>query len=849
MKTLLFKEVRLVLPFWLTALLLASAPVWLPGDKPDVIGMTLFCFEVGTVLLSVSTFGMEFSHGTFQMLLAQPIPRRTIWLVKVGILTMAMITTLWTYGLTLHWRTTGGALEAEAAGAPFIGGVMVIAGLAGGLWTTLLLRQVVGAFWFTPLVPGFLLLIVTALTGGFSPEDIVGMMPGLLVLMTYSVLGIAWAAWLFARAQDTQWTGGTITLSLPDLISNRLRAGRSASSRNRWTSLLSKELHLHQAGLMMFGCVGLFHLGVILVRIFLDPTASTRTKEIIDVIGVMVWFAWVCIPVVFGAVSVAEERRLGLAEAQLCQPVSRRVQFVIKLAFTLVLGVLCGALIPWYMLVILIGKGSGLIQSEQFNDGLLGKLVLASAGLAFLSFYASTLARNTQHALSIAAILITGSFILTPMAVNPERFLGIALWKGPLVQYIGWPVMLLTITGLAFANFRRIHEGRRTWLRNLTIIIVAIATVTAATAFTYHRTWELAMPLEPEHGSAKIQGSGKTKICEDGAGRLLVLLPDGRIWVSSEDQLYRWSEFVNPFKPTRSGFLPGSNWVDIVESGAIALRSDGSLWNLSKRLPRQPTQLALSGIGSDNDWVAVSGMAHTHYLAIKRDGTLWGWGNNRYGSLAHGLPDNVLEPIRLGYDSDWVACHAKGHKSLCVKRDGSVWQWGEDHWANGLWHTKEPVRVNLPGEGLMTLPGRRIALYADGRLLNFPADSKNQPPPALPQNQKTSKAWLDVSLGGQSLWALARGGTLWEVPQAPDPSVKHFEFRPDLAAKWGRHSDWIALEVYVDHLIALSADGTLCAWVIRDVPYPSQLLRPSRRPIANINILDDGPIPLPPSAD
>lgn len=496
MKTLLFKEARMLLPFWVAALLLAVASVLIVAPGWALAGTTPLWFGAGIVLLSVAPFGMEFSYGTFQMLLAQPVPRRQIWLAKVFVALVAMTSALGLLAICWQFRAPGmPAAYGALSDMVFTAAMMVMAGLASGLWTTLLFRQVAAALWFTPLVPGFLFVLVTGLTDGFSKDG--NYLAGVAALIAYTVVSLLWAAWLFARAQDVQWTGGTITLSLPDLISNRLRAGTSSSSRNIWTSLLSKELHLHQAGLMMFGCVGLFHLGVILVRIFLDPATSTRTKEIIDVTGIMVWFAWVCIPVVFGAVSVAEERRLGVAEAQLCQPISRRVQFVIKLAFTLVLGVLCGALIPWYMLVILLGKGSGLIQSEQYSGELLGNLVLASACFAFLSFYASTLARNTLHALSISAIFVIGSFFLTHLGNDPERFLGITLWRGPLVQHIAWPVMLLTITGLAFANYRRNHEGWRTWLRNLTVLTVAIATVTATTAITYHWTWELAMPMAP----------------------------------------------------------------------------------------------------------------------------------------------------------------------------------------------------------------------------------------------------------------------------------------------------------------------------------------------------------------
>src|SRR5205823_1736756 len=90
------------------------------------------------------------------------------------------------------------------------GGVSVLAAFAGGLWTTLLLRQVSAAFWLTFLVPMGLGLVGGKLLSNFP--DIVAQ-TGLCVLFgVYSVAGFLWAKRLFFSAQDVQWTGGVVSL-------------------------------------------------------------------------------------------------------------------------------------------------------------------------------------------------------------------------------------------------------------------------------------------------------------------------------------------------------------------------------------------------------------------------------------------------------------------------------------------------------------------------------------------------------------------------------------------------------------------------------------------------------------
>ncbi|MBZ5626246.1 MAG: DUF11 domain-containing protein [Acidobacteriia bacterium] len=178
----------------------------------------------------------------------------------------------------------------------------------------------------------------------------------------------------------------------------------------------------------------------------------------------------------------------------------------------------------------------------------------------------------------------------------------------------------------------------------------------------------------------------------------LALGSDGTVW--------KWS----------GGETPQQVWdlseVSAISAGetGVALRSDGTVWewNWGPDLPTMPLQVGgLGGIVA----VAVGSTSvlsnrnppEAHRLALKEDGTVWAWGDNRFGQLGDGTNDYRTGPVQVGGLSDVAAIGAAAvdsgfgtlPASFAVKRDGTVWAWGFQEF--GRFDRSKPVQLIPPG--------------------------------------------------------------------------------------------------------------------------------------------------------
>lgn len=144
--------------------------------------------------------------------------------------------------------------------------------------------------------------------------------------------------------------------------------------------------------------------------------------------------------------------------------------------------------------------------------------------------------------------------------------------------------------------------------------------------------------------------------------------------------------------PTPAPAPAPPRWVSAAAGAyhSLALKSDGTLWgwgfdnvgqvgdgSLGDPNPNGGTtgnKAAVTQVGTDTNWSSVSGSTYFS-LGLKSDGTLWGWGDT---SQLEGNGLTALTPRRIGVATDWKTVAGGVYHAVALKTDGTVWAWGNN---------------------------------------------------------------------------------------------------------------------------------------------------------------------------
>ena len=133
------------------------------------------------------------------------------------------------------------------------------------------------------------------------------------------------------------------------------------------------------------------------------------------------------------------------------------------------------------------------------------------------------------------------------------------------------------------------------------------------------------------------------------------------------------------------------NVASFAYSGHIAVvKTDGSLWSWGNN-DRGQVGTGVSGVDSNApdvqtiatptkimDNVAAVSCEKSVTAAIKTDGSLWMWGDNRLGQLGNGTLTDSSVPVKVM--DDVVAVSVGAWMTAAIKSDGSLWTWGANHY-------------------------------------------------------------------------------------------------------------------------------------------------------------------------
>jgi alpha-tubulin suppressor-like RCC1 family protein len=185
--------------------------------------------------------------------------------------------------------------------------------------------------------------------------------------------------------------------------------------------------------------------------------------------------------------------------------------------------------------------------------------------------------------------------------------------------------------------------------------------------------------------------------------RVFALKADGTLWgwgINSNGELGNGATDALTV-PTQLN--PDNDWVAVASgsSHTLALKANGTLWVWGIGSVGEfgngndyEASIVPVQVGSDNDWVCIDA-GQNHSLAIKSDGSLWTWGYNFSGQLGNGFAGTIVNtPVRIGTDNDWVrTLSGMDNYSIALKTNGSLWGWGGNNGGQLLQVNSTPIGV------------------------------------------------------------------------------------------------------------------------------------------------------------
>lgn len=305
------------------------------------------------------------------------------------------------------------------------------------------------------------------------------------------------------------------------------------------------------------------------------------------------------------------------------------------------------------------------------------------------------------------------------------------------------------------------------------------------------------------------------------------------VWMwTRESKGSKLGGFVN-FKTAKSG------WADKKYKGyVLCTRKARALSSKQKRTvckdnARQETTYSRNW---EKAWNTCSG-----YTALKKDGSLWqfgkvggcGWGGILPVDPQTGEPlykkkyRYYLQPKKIGSGFTGAKIINGGYRLYAIKKDGTLWGWGEGlgvkpkkfsssrNWSD--------FGIKYEGNGCC---GYDIGLKEDGTLWRFPesAFARGQYKTAL-KLQKISRFgdWKKIVLGCCSVYGLRKNGTLWRFSQMGNEKVVFKRFTPKKKSYGGDTELYPVLESDMakvpsgtirspntNKIVKAKRDGTLC---------------------------------------
>lgn len=262
------------------------------------------------------------------------------------------------------------------------------------------------------------------------------------------------------------------------------------------------------------------------------------------------------------------------------------------------------------------------------------------------------------------------------------------------------------------------------------------------------------------------------------------------------------------------------NW-----GNGLMIAPDATLWTWGGHSPWQASLTPETGtspvpvqVGTDRDWSrAAAGLAFA--LAIKTNGTLWGWGGNYSGQLPTNYPNPIPNIVQIGPETDWQDVSVGAAHVMALKRDRTLWLWGQNDVGQAGNGTRSNVfnpfqiTTNLHWQSISAGAFNSYAIDAGGRLWGWGlsvagAIAGQAGHDFSPSLLDSGTNWASISAGDFHLIAVKRDGTLWLRGQNAAGILSSQATLPTNLVHLGTETGWSRAWSGQNSFIARKADGT-----------------------------------------
>lgn len=328
-----------------------------------------------------------------------------------------------------------------------------------------------------------------------------------------------------------------------------------------------------------------------------------------------------------------------------------------------------------------------------------------------------------------------------------------------------------------------------------------------------------------------------------GSRHSVLLKDDGTVWSwgrNSSGQLGDGT-LINSSIPIKIKDLEDVIDIEAGSDFTIALKKDGSLWRLGANpytvfAAVNPADFPIrieDPLDSSGYLTGVKSIsaADSHVMLLKNDGSVWTFGDNRFGQLGNGAggnyntSENEKFPVRVkdpldptGYLTNIIAISGNGFHSLALKNDGTVLAWGSnshnelgiENRGNKIYPVKVPSLNNVIG--ISTGFSRSAALKDDGTVWTWGnmLDNDSQETPTKIENLNNIKV---ININSRFGYALKTDGTVWEWEYIYYKNEQNiWEKKVSLAKKIELLENVLDIKAGANHCLALLDDGRVYAW-------------------------------------